>query len=400
MRIAIVTRSRRKIGGVEQYLDALMPELLDRGHEVAFWCEFDLPHDRQSIALPAGIPSWCAAELGGTTSCAKLREWKPEVVYCHGVENTSAEAEMQTIAPAIFFAHQYNGTCISGSKTWKFPVTTPCSRRFGWQCLLHYYPHRCGGLNPLTMFDQYRRQARQLDVLHKYQMVVTHSDHLRREYLQHGFATENVLKIPFPIGRGVSALREPSAGDPSKLAFLGRMDPLKGGRFLLKALPLASAALSRPLHLTLAGDGPERPALERQAAQVRLAHPDVTVEFAGWLDKVERDRLLAESDLLVVPSLWPEPFGMVGTEAGLQGTPVAAFAVGAIPEWLSDGVNGHLAPGDPPTAGGLAQAIAACIADRKTYDGLREGARRLAQRYTMPRHLDALLDILARVAKA
>ena len=50
----------------------------------------------------------------------------------------------------------------------------------------------------------------------------------------------------------------------------------------------------------------------------------------------------------MVPSIWPEPFGQVGPEAGLYGVPAAAFAVGGTPSWLTDGVNGRLAPGDPP----------------------------------------------------
>ena len=50
------------------------------------------------------------------------------------------------------------------------------------------------------------------------------------------------------------------------------------------------------------------------------------------------------SRLLVVPSVWPEPFGSVGMAAARCGVPAAAFAVGGIPQWLHDGVNGHLAP--------------------------------------------------------
>jgi glycosyltransferase involved in cell wall biosynthesis len=106
---------------------------------------------------------------------------------------------------------------------------------------------------------------------------------------------------------------------------------------------------------------------------------------------------MKKSALLVVPSLWPEPFGLVGLEAGLLGLPAAAFAVGGIPEWLSNGVNGFLAPGDPPTAAGLAQAIANCLQDANQYARLRQGAQMMAQRYTMKAHLDKLIEIFAAV---
>ena len=55
---------------------------------------------------------------------------------------------------------------------------------------------------------------------------------------------------------------------------------------------------------------------------------------------------MAASDLLVVPSVWPEPFGSVGPAAAQHGIPAAAFAVGGIPQWLHEGVNGHLADGN------------------------------------------------------
>jgi glycosyltransferase involved in cell wall biosynthesis len=97
----------------------------------------------------------------------------------------------------------------------------------------------------------------------------------------------------------------------------------------------------------------------------------------------------------VVPSLWPEPFGSVGPTAGSHGLPAAAFAVGGIPQWLVDGVTGHLAPGDPPTASGLARAIVQCLDDRAHHASLREGARQMAGTFTMKRHLPGVLKAFA-----
>jgi glycosyltransferase involved in cell wall biosynthesis len=81
--------------------------------------------------------------------------------------------------------------------------------------------------------------------------------------------------------------------------------------------------------------------------------------------------------------------------AGQRGLPAAAFAVGGIPQWLHDGVTGHLAPGDPPTSAGLARAIVACLEDPAHYLALREGARQMAGAFTMEKHLPELLKALA-----
>jgi glycosyltransferase involved in cell wall biosynthesis len=80
----------------------------------------------------------------------------------------------------------------------------------------------------------------------------------------------------------------------------------------------------------------------------------------------------------------------VGLEAARHGVPAAAFAVGGIPEWLEDGVNGRLAPATPPRAEGLGDAIAACLRDPAEFYRLRAGARAAATRAQMGPHVDAL----------
>jgi glycosyltransferase involved in cell wall biosynthesis len=116
--------------------------------------------------------------------------------------------------------------------------------------------------------------------------------------------------------------------------------------------------------------------------------------FVGWRRAGEVERLLAGTDLLVVPSLWPEPFGLVGPEAGSRGVPAAAFAVGGIPGWLTEGVNGHLAAARPPTAAALAGAIIRCLEDPAHHASLRRGAVECAKRFSAERHREALLQVL------
>jgi glycosyltransferase involved in cell wall biosynthesis len=153
--------------------------------------------------------------------------------------------------------------------------------------------------------------------------------------------------------------------------------------------------LGIPLSLTVAGDGPERPRLERRVRAQRL-----DVHFAGWVDPAARNRIIREADLLVLPSVWPEPWGLAGLEAACAGVPTVAFAAGGIPEWLEPGVSGELAPASPPTAAGLAAAIARALGDADHYARLRLGAWQGAARYSMEHHLDTLLAVLARAAAA
>lgn len=422
MRIAVVNWSGRRVGGTETYLSLIIPQLARAGSDVAFFHESDEPSNRERIELPEGVPSWCVKEAGEARALEALREWRPDLIYTHSLSSPSFEAETLKIAPAVFFAHAYYGTCISGAKSFKLPTFQPCARRFGPACLLQYFPRRCGGLSPLTMMRLYALQSKRLKLLHRYEAVLTHSAHMKDEYLKHGLAPERVHNLSYyaHASGGAretdtetetetrttrAALRDDEASsdarrserDSYRLLYVGRMETLKGGRVLIEALPRIASKLSRPVRLTLAGDGPDRKAWEERARLAQEAHENVRVDFKGWLSRRELDALYNDCDLLVFPSLWPEPFGLAGPEAGLRSVPVAAFDVGGVSEWLEEGVNGHLAPGDPPTSEGIAEAVVRCLADPEKHARLRRGAFETAQRFSLKNHMQALLEVFERV---
>jgi glycosyltransferase involved in cell wall biosynthesis len=393
MRVAVVSLSSRRVGGIEEYLSLVIPALGAAGVEVAFWHELDEPIDRAAIEVPVTVPRFCAADLGSRDAIEALHAWAPDVIYSHGLLHAEVEAELLQMAPAVTFLHTYRGTCISGGKTWTRPDVVPCDRRFGPACLAHYFPHGCGGRSPITMWRQYRRQLDQLNLLRRYDAIITPSGHMQREMTNHGLHAE---VIPYPI-RTQSTENVRSADGARRLLYAGRMEALKGGLVLIEALPHVVMALGRPVKVTLAGDGRERARWEARLGEVQNSLPNLTFEFTGWVDQDHLCTLMKNTDLLVVPSLWPEPFGLVGPEAAQHGVPSAAFAVGGIPDWLVDGVSGHLAAADPPTASGLAAAIVRCLIDPLHHAALRKGARASSARFTMDRHLSPLIATLGRV---
>ena len=408
MRIAIVTWNRRRLGGAEEYIARIIPHLESAGHELAFWHSVDEPKAVSQISLPDGVKTWCATDLGDENAIAALREWAPEIVFAHGLEKPEIEHEVIKLAPAVFLAHSYYGTCISGSKMTRFPRAEPCGRKFGAQCLVNFYPRRCGGLNPQTMWREYRRQKQRLSLLSNYRAIVTLSRHMANEYINHGLDPTRIHHLPGVVGpdcghHGSAAAENGNlkrngveATDEVRLTFLGRMHYSKGCSTLLAALPLIAEKIKKPIHLTFAGDGPERVKLETRARRLN-GGSSVRVEFAGWISSQEKNNLLEKSDLLVVPSLWPEPFGMVGLEASMHGVPVVAFDSGGVREWLRDGVNGFLAPADPPTATGLAAAVVKSLQNPATYRQLKRGALESAQQLNMQAHLTSLLNLFEQV---
>ena len=114
------------------------------------------------------------------------------------------------------------------------------------------------------------------------------------------------------------------------------MIPTKGLRHLVAALPAASADLGRRLTLIVAGDGPDRAAVEADARRL-----GVPAEFLGWVGLERRTLEMRAADVLAVPSVWPEPFGLVGVEAGCVGLPAVGYATGGITDWRLPGGRSH-----------------------------------------------------------
>jgi glycosyltransferase involved in cell wall biosynthesis len=262
------------------------------------------------------------------------------------------------------------------------------------------------------MWQNYLTGRHRIEIMLGYRNILVASAAMRSEFLCNGIEPDRLKVVRYPVSapsaqtlpstkpesQGGSGSGQFCSGQLRHLFFAGRMVALKGGEILLNALPRVATELDCSLTLTLAGDGPARPQWEAQARSVCEKQPSITVEFAGWLNATEMDRSLAGADLLVVPSLWPEPFGLIGPEAGMHGVPAAAFATGGISEWLHEGSNGFLAPANPPTADGLAAAIAMCLNDPYRYRQLRLGARVEALKFGLEQHVDSLLQILTAAA--
>ena len=388
MRILIATSHRNLVGGVEKYLQAVIPGLLNQGHEIALLHEnrFDAKHESIDDSTS---PAWCAAELGMESALHSVAKWKPCVVYCHGLELSGLEDALLNAYPTVLYAHNYYGTCISGTKCHSSPHASPCARRFGPSCLLLYYPRRCGGLHPGTMWGMFRRQSRLNSGLPRFRSVLVASRHMLHEFQQNGVSRDKLYLVPLPATDMIPQPVAPTRGRPQgRILFVGRLTGLKGVDYLIKALSKVAEKIGR-VTLTIAGEGPERQRLADLANRL-----GIEAEFTGWLQTQRKLDLIRQADLLAVPSLWPEPFGLVGLEAGSLGLPAVGYAVGGIPDWLIPGRSGELAPGDPPTVDGLTQAIIRALADPDHYATLCRGAWETAAQFTMEAHLAKLEPIL------
>ncbi|WP_435131570.1 glycosyltransferase family 4 protein [Actinacidiphila sp. bgisy144] len=164
------------------------------------------------------------------------------------------------------------------------------------------------------------------------------------------------------------------------LLAVGRLEPAKGYDFLLTAAAYWADSELRPL-LAIAGEGPQRAALEQRVEAEKLP-----VALLGRRDDVPE--LLSAADLVVLPSRW-EGRPLIAQEALHAGVPLVATAVGGTPELVGDAA--HLVPyGDPYV---LARAVVDLLADPERRAALAITGR--AQAATWPTEDDTVAQVLS-----
>jgi glycosyltransferase involved in cell wall biosynthesis len=218
----------------------------------------------------------------------------------------------------------------------------------------------------------------------------------------------------------------------TRLLFVGRISPDKGVHLLLDAFATLAAERS-DLELTLVGKPGLLPfdvlrlllkgdaALEalrgfygrslfgwfanvvigqgnRYASDLKRRVPPQSLSrmhFMGTVPLTQLVRLYQAADLLVLPSVWQESYGLPIAEAMASGVPVLASRSGGIPELVEDGVTGRLVPRCDLRA--LTATLRTMVADREALREMGRAARaRAVERMTWTRSAEALEEIYLR----
>lgn len=272
-----------------------------------------------------GANPWMAAAFGRV-----LDEERPDVVNTHVLVGLSQllwrEARQRRI-PIVHYLHEYGTMCPRGSA---FRDERLCASP-------------CASCRVLTA--PRKRLSGLVDT------VVGVSRFTLQRHLDWGFfpnARRTVIPNVFQnlAFRG----RKPSPGGPLRLGYFGRLIPDKGAHLLLEAV----RRLDRPgWTLDIAGTGDEAyiAALKAQATE--------NVRFLGW---TRADAFFDAVDVMVLPSIWPDPQPRVTFEAFMHGVPVIGSRAGGIPEEIDEGRTGWLF--DATSAASLAAVVRARLEDR------------------------------------
>ncbi|MBB3973783.1 glycosyltransferase family 4 protein [Hansschlegelia beijingensis] len=174
------------------------------------------------------------------------------------------------------------------------------------------------------------------EMLRRAARVAATSRHLAAS-LEGLLAADRLVRLPLiPIASPAEAPGPRPADGRFRMLLVGALTPNKGQAHLLEAWPEIAARVPGA-EIDVAGDGPSRPRLAEIAAAARGR-----IRLHGRLAPEALADLYAACDVVVLPTLWDEPFGRVPLEAGGFARPVVAYAAGGLAETVRDGETGRL----------------------------------------------------------
>jgi glycosyltransferase involved in cell wall biosynthesis len=298
-----------------------------------------------------------------------------QIAHIHQVDDRAIVTGLRTSAPVVISAHGFPG-CTSG--VYYFSPGQECTRAHGPGCVPNLLVRGCAHTRyPRTLPAKYVGVTRGLAMYREADLVVSYSSavdrHLAANRLDHRAVVPYFPTMTPCEGSGYDRRR--------RVVFAGRLVAPKGVDVLIRAVARVDG------DLVICGTGRRETKLRALAARMGIAE---RVQFKGWMGPEGLARELADASVLAVPSLWPEPFGIVGIEAFSAGRPAVASATGGIPDWLKDGVCGiTVAPADVDA---LAVALGRLLDDPQLQHTMGLAGRDLvAERFSAQRHVDTLL---------
>lgn len=299
----------------------------------------------------------------------------PDVIHLHQVDDPDIVTALRRLAPVVISAHGYTACT---SDVYHFGPGEKCTRAHGPGCIANLAFRGCAHTHdPRPLPGAYRRTTRAVQALRLADLAVSYGSAVD----QHLAANSIEPRCIVPLFTTLTPAQASGHEQRRRVLFAGRVVPPKGLAVLVRAAQEVEG------EFVVCGEGWELPRLRRLARELGV---EERFAFRGWLAPGELARELAEASVLVMPSVWPEPFGLVGIEAHAAGRPVIASATGAVSDWLEDGVSGLLvSPGAPPA---LAAALNELLGDPARQQAMGEAGRRSVERRFSPeRHVSELL---------
>ena len=363
MKILMVNEKLTVEGGAEQYLADVSAELKRRGHTVLLCKEKD-----NVVGL--------------------VKSDKPDLVMLHNVFKPSFYQILPKLVPTIHYVHDHR-LYSPGPAKMHFDSNTICEEKLSFKhSLLFAYTQKCMSRNPLKIFSLVKSRKKLISLQNNLKMVVANSYYVKRQLTLNG-VKKDLIEVLHPAINPGSVAKEIKT-KKSVILFAGRLFVEKGVEYLIMAMQAVENAQA-----WIVGSGWDENRLKDLANRLRRSEK---VKFIPWVKNDEIGSYYKAAAIGVVPSVWPEPFGLSGITFMSYGVPVVGFDVGGIKEWLTDKETGFLVKRSD--AVGLSKSINLLLKEDKLRRHLGENARKVFQEeFSLEKHTDKLEKLFEKVMR-
>jgi glycosyltransferase involved in cell wall biosynthesis len=354
---------------------------------------------RDKKAYNPDIESFFMPDLFGfnysypTGSNKKIKEIvnhvNPQIIYIHQVLNPHVISLLATLKPSIRYEHGFRLSCFTGRRLAR-RTNTICNYSPGLSCLVRAHTQLCSPRNPLLAIKRIKDFYLNKFAHQKLKYILVASKYIKSLLIKSGYKDNFVKILPYYTNLpGLESIAD-SKATPT-IVCVSRVEAEKGVDYLLRAL----SRVKTKAKVFIIGEGTEIPRLKKMSRSLSDKHEIV---FTGWIENSEIKKYYSNATLAVVPSIWPEPFGIIGIEAMANAVPVVAFNVGGISDWLIDGENGYLVPRKDEEV--LAKKISYYLENPEIAKSMGMQGRSLAEKkFVLDVHLNKLVNLFERAVQ-
>jgi len=286
--------------------------------------------------------------------------------------------------PIVWTLHDYFLLCPNNSFYSNNQVCEKCKDGKFFNVLINKCRQNSLSASFVVMLEEYIHRL--LGLLRLPDFFITPSNFLREKFIEYGFPPQRVVHIPNFID---SSKFKVSLNNNGYILYVGRLSYEKGIKTLIKAI-----SLCKNVKLLIAGDGPLRVELEALSRNFAPNH----IEFLGYLNRGNLQKVISDAMFIVVPSECYENFPYSILESFAIGKPVVGSKIGGIPELVREGETGLLF--EPGNVDDLAEKISWMMRYPKEIKEMGKRARDMVEeKYGPEKHYEKVMHIYKRSLK-
>lgn len=298
-----------------------------------------------------------------------LEDHRPDIIHIHhslwiGLEFIDLCKKILPNSKIIYTIHEYLPICYAQGQLFRYHERAICSQDAPDQCV------KCFPSRSVEEFILRKRSF--LRAFEQVDHFISPSEYLRDRFVAWGIPGAKISTIPNGHRTNHPAEWKPTHSENLNIfGYFGQFVDAKGIDVLLQAARTVADSSDKPVEIKIFG-GNKTHASPDYLARIEKALDDApgnlrVTEMGGYSRENVFD-LMNSVDWVVVPSVWPETFGLVVSEAWEARRPVLASRAGGLIERIVDGKNGLSFP--PGSVSRLAQLMTECLGNRQLWESI------------------------------